>query len=182
MSANTELASYAAQPFELLRQMEQRARKAEVQVQQTRTEWLGVGVSIDGVRYVISQEQILEVLKKPATTRVPGARRWMLGLSNVRGTLFPVIDVRLYCGDEPTVIGRDSRVVLINMEAAPVGIVVDEVYGFRRFPAKMSPRKFGDESPLNEYVLGSFSHDELHWAVIDIVRLIETGGVLTTTH
>jgi len=61
-------------------------------------------------------------------------------------------------------------------------VVVDEVFGFRRFPAKMMPRAFSENSPLNEYVLGSFTQDDLHWAVIDVVKLIETGGVLTATH
>lgn len=177
----TSLSELATRPFALLREMENRARRADVQVQKTRTEWVGVGVSIDGINYLIPQEQVLEVLKKPATTRVPGSRRWMLGLSNVRGTLFPVIDVRLYCGDQPTVIGRDSRIVLINIESAPVAIVVDEVFGFRRFPARMS-KATQSRSPLGDYVLGTFAQDDTEWSVIDVIKLINTGGAYTDTH
>ncbi len=175
------LSDLAAQPFQLLREMEKRARSADIQIQRSRTEWVGVGVSIDNINYLIPQEQVLEVLRKPATTRVPGSRRWMLGLSNVRGTLFPVIDVRLYCGDKPTVIGRDSRIVLINIDPAPVAIVVDEVFGFRRFPAKMSIAP-GFKSPLGDYVLGTFAQDDSDWSVIDVIKLINTGGAYTTTH
>ncbi|MEM7082420.1 MAG: chemotaxis protein CheW [Pseudomonadota bacterium] len=171
----SSLSGLSDQPFALLREMESRARAADVQVQKARTEWVGVGVAIDGINYLVPQEQVLEVLKKPATTRVPGSRRWMLGLSNVRGTLFPVIDVRLYCGDQPTLIGRDSRIVLINIEPAPVAIVVDEVFGFRRFPAKMTmaPRS---SSPLSDFVLGTFAQDDSNWAVIDVIKLINSGG------
>ncbi len=181
-SANSgSLSDLTDQPFQLLREMESRARSADVQVQKSRTEWVGVGVAIDGINYLIPQEQVLEVLRKPATTRVPGSRRWMLGLSNVRGTLFPVIDVRLYCGDQPTVIGRDSRIVLINIDSAPVAVVVDEVFGFRRFPAKMSMAT-RSSSPLGDYVLGTFAQDETDWSVIDVIKLINTGGAYTTTH
>lgn len=177
MTTPTRLSELADQPFALLREMDRRARQSDVQVQKARTEWVGVGVAIDGVHYLIPQEQVLEVLKKPATTRVPGARRWLLGLSNVRGTLFPVIDVRLYRGDEPTIIGRDSRIVLINIEAAPVAIVVDEVLGFRRFPAKMNMAP-SSSSPLGDFVLGTFTQDESDWSVIDVIKLINTGGVV----
>ena len=120
------LAELAQQPFALLRAMEARARTADHDVQRSRTEWVGVGVRIDEFRYVIPQDQVLEVLRTPATTRVPGSRRWMLGLSNVRGSLFPVIDVKLYCGDEQTVVDRDSRMVLLSDAHSPVAIVVDD--------------------------------------------------------
>lgn len=178
MSVTSSLAQWADQPFALLRELERRAREVDVQVQKVRTEWVGVGVAIDGVSYLIPQEQVLEVLKKPATTRVPGSRRWMLGLSNVRGTLFPVIDVRLYRGEQPTLTGRDSRIVLINIEAAPVAIVVDEVFGFRRFPAKMTmaPKS---ASPLGDFVLGMFSQEDTDWSVIDVIKLINAGGVVS---
>ena len=33
-----------------------------------------------------------------AVTRVPGAKGWMRGLSNVRGQLLPVIDLRAFLG------------------------------------------------------------------------------------
>lgn len=171
----SSLSQLSNSPFQLLTAMEQRARSADVQVQKSRAEWVGVGVSIDDIHYLIPQEQVLEVLKKPATTRVPGSRRWMLGLSNVRGTLFPVIDVRLFCGDQPTVIGRDSRIVLINIDSAPVAIVVDEVHGFRRFPAKMTMAT-SSSTPLGDYVLGTFAQDDNTWSVIDVIKLVNTGG------
>lgn len=183
MTQTGALAQYAAQPFELLRAMENLARTADQNIQSSRQDWTGVGVSIDGINYVIAREQVLEILKKPATTRVPGSQRWMLGLSNVRGTLFPVIDAKLYCGNEPTVIGRDSRIVLINHQPAPVAIVVDEVFGFRRFPATMSKAELHDyDAPFQEYVPGVFVQDEVHWLVLDVLRLIATGGALAIPH
>ncbi|MFK8028885.1 MAG: chemotaxis protein CheW [Gammaproteobacteria bacterium] len=177
-SSNSSLAKLASKPFDLLLAMEQLAHSAEVKTQKTQTEWVGVGVLIDGAHYLIPQAQVLEVLKKPETTRVPGSRRWMLGLANVRGMLFPVVDVQLYCGDKPTEIGRDSRIVLINIEAAPVAIVVDEVFGFRRFPAKMTMAP-GAASPLGDYVLGTFAQDDTSWSVIDVIKLINAGGVVS---
>lgn len=183
MTRAESLAQFAAQPFELLRAMEARARNADVHVQRTRNEWMGVGVSIDGVNYVVPGEQVLEVLRKPATTRVPGSRRWLLGLANVRGTLFPVIDVKLYCGNEPTVIGRDSRIVLVNHEASPVAIVVDQVFGFRRFAINSALQNdAASESPFHEYITGVFVQEDVHWLALDILKLISTGGALTTMH
>lgn len=182
MNSNTPLSELADRPFQLLREMESRARNADLRVQRVKTEWLGVGVCIDQLNYLIPQEQVLEILKIPGSTRVPGSPRWMLGLSNVRGTLFPVVDVKLFCGDEPTVIGRDSRIILVNSEPAPVAIVVDEVFGFRRFPMNALSTSHQSGSPLDEYVLGVFAHDDATWSALDVIKLIATGGVLATTH
>lgn len=183
MAQTGALAQFAHQPFQLLHEMERRARSVDLLTQRSPKDWTGVGVSLDGINYVIAREQVLEVLRKPPTTRVPGSRQWMLGLSNVRGTLFPVIDAKLYCGDEPTILGRDSRIVLINHHPSPVAIVVDQVFGFRRFAAPMlSAAEHADEVPLQEYVPGVFVHDEARWLVLDVLRLIATGGVLAVTH
>ena len=46
-----------------------------------------------------SREQVREVLMLPdAVTRVPGAKRWLLGIANLRGQLLPLVDVKLLLG------------------------------------------------------------------------------------
>ena len=70
----------------------------------------------------------------PSTlTRVPGAKPWVRGLANVRGHLLPIADLRGFLGGGTTTGERSARVIVANSTEFPVGVVVDEVYGFRRF-------------------------------------------------
>ena len=74
-------------------------------------------------------------------TRVPGAKSWIRGLSNVRGQLLPVIDTRAFLGSGAASVTRTTRVLVANHREIPAGLMVDEVMGFRRFydhPASVS--------------------------------------------
>src|ERR1700759_2848721 len=56
--------------------------------------WRGIGFRV-GVRYFVSViAEVNEILTPPLLTQVPGTRRWLLGVANVRGNLVPAIDLR----------------------------------------------------------------------------------------
>ena len=47
--------------------------------------------------FVADRDQVREVLMLPdAMTRVPGAKRWLLGIANLRGHLLPLMDLKMY--------------------------------------------------------------------------------------
>ena len=97
-------------------------------------EWVGVGFRIGEEHFVASREQVREVLMLPeSVTRVPGAKRWLLGIANLRGHLLPLIDVKLLLGGGRTTLRRGTRVISVNHREVPAGVIVDEVHGFRRF-------------------------------------------------
>jgi twitching motility protein PilI len=80
-----ELAALVEQPFELLEELERRSRAA----------FAGKGgFRIGQEQFVASRDQVGEVLMLPESmTRVPGAKRWMLGIANLRGHLLPLVDL-----------------------------------------------------------------------------------------
>ena len=94
----TALRSLRERPFELLREIDRRARAAaqgQPESIAAGAEWVGVAFRLGGEAFLLAREETREVLAYPASvTRVPGARPWIRGLSNVRGQLLPVIDVR----------------------------------------------------------------------------------------
>jgi twitching motility protein PilI len=136
VTGSPELAALVEQPFELLLEMERRARAAHAGqgAGQVPDEWVGVGFRIGEEQFVASRDQVREVLMLPdAITRVPGANRWLLGIANLRGHLLPLIDVKLLLGSGRTTLRRTTRVISVNHREVPAGLVVDEVLGFRRF-------------------------------------------------
>ncbi|MDH4165072.1 MAG: chemotaxis protein CheW [Gammaproteobacteria bacterium] len=175
----TPLRSLRERPFELLREIDRRARAA-VQGQPESVaagaEWVGVAFRLGGEAFLLAREETREVLAYPASvTRVPGARPWIRGLSNVRGQLLPVIDLRAFLGAGATSITRSSRVLLANHREIPAGLVVDEVMGFRRFYES----EFSADLPptllrCERYLAGAFRRGTEVWPVFSVRALLES--------
>ena len=182
MSAGTDLKTLVEQPFELLQELERRSRAA-VAGQGSGSiadEWVGIGFRIGDEQFVASREQVREVLMLPeALTRVPGARRWLLGIANLRGHLLPLIDLKLMLGSGRTSMRRTTRVISVNHRDVPAGLVVDEVQGFRRFMNS----DFSDKWPqtavrCDRYISGAYERGQESWPIFGLYDLLESSSFL----
>ena len=165
-------------PFELLQEIERRTRAAAAGAQVDDVglvEWVGVGFRLGNERFVVPREEVREVLMvPPALTRVPGAKSWVRGLANVRGHLLPLVDLREFLGSGIGGTERSARALVANSSEFPVGLVVDEVFGFRRFV----DRELADEAPATKiradrFLAGSFHRGGEVWPVFSLTRLLD---------
>ena len=175
----TPFRSLRDRPFELLRELDRRARIAaqgQPETVASGAEWVGVAFRLGGEAFLIAREETREVLAYPASvTRVPGARGWIRGLSNVRGQLLPVVDLRSFLGAGATTVSRSSRVLIANHREIPAGLVVDEVMGFRRF----YDSEFSSDLPptllrCERYLAGAFRRGAEVWPVFSVRALLES--------
>ncbi|MEQ9560874.1 MAG: chemotaxis protein CheW, partial [Woeseiaceae bacterium] len=105
MTESPDLKALVEQPFDLLKEIEARSRAAVAGKGSGSmpSEWVGIGFRIGQEQFVANRNQVREVLMLPdAMTRVPGARRWVLGIANLRGHLLPLIDVKMMFGSGRT--------------------------------------------------------------------------------
>ena len=184
MSAVTSLQTLRAlrdRPFELLRELERRGRAAAGDRDGAEgREWVGVAFRLGAESFLVAREETREVMSLPSSlTRVPGAKSWIRGLANVRGQLLPVIDLRQYLGSGTTPIGRTARVVVVNHRDIPVGLMVDEVQGFRRF----AETEFEATPPptlvrCERYLAGAFRRGGEAWPVLSLKLLVESPSFL----
>lgn len=178
MSAAPDLKDLVEQPFELLAEIERRSRQAHGGQAggALPSEWVGVGFRIGEEQFVASREQVREVLMLPESmTRVPGAKRWLLGIANLRGHLLPLVDVKLLLGSGRTTLRRATRVISINHREVPAGLVVDEVIGFRRF----NENEFTDTWPetivrCDRFLTGAYLRNDEMWPVFNLSELVES--------
>ena len=178
MSKAVELASLVKQPFELLREIERRNAQAQAggSSGDLPAEWVGVGFRIGEEQFVANRDQVREVLMLPdAMSRVPGAKRWLLGIANLRGHLLPLIDVKLLLGSGRTTLRRTTRVISINHREVPAGIVVDEVLGFRRFMDHEHTDKTQETIVrCDRFVAGGYQRNEETWPIFNLFDLVES--------
>lgn len=178
MSSSVDLATLVKQPFELLAEIERRSRQAHSGKSgaDMPAEWVGVGFRIGEEQFVANREQVREVLMLPDDmTRVPGARRWLLGIANLRGHLLPLVDVKLLLGSGRTSLRRTTRVISVNHREVPAGLVVDEVLGFRRF----MDQEYTDKWPetvvrCDRFLTGAYQRGEESWPVLNLFDFVES--------
>lgn len=178
MSEPADLAKLVEQPFELLAEIERRSRQAHAGegAGGMPAEWVGVGFRIGDEQFVAGRDQVREVLMLPESmTRVPGARRWLLGIANLRGHLLPLVDVKLMLGSGRTTLRRNTRVISVNHREVPAGLVVDEVLGFRRFMDNELTDTWPETAVrCDRFLTGAYQRGDDTWPVIDLFDFIES--------
>jgi twitching motility protein PilI len=179
METPAELRSLRDRPYELLRELDRRARTAALGAQEVAVsgpEWVGIAFRLGGEAFLLAREETREVMSYPSTvTRIPGAKSWIRGLSNVRGQLLPVIDLRAFLGSGGTNAARSTRVLIANHREIPAGLLVDEVIGFRRF----AESEFTADLPptllrCERYLAGAFRRGAEVWPVFSLRSLLES--------
>ena len=164
-------------PFDLLRELERRSRKAragETGGDGEVSEFVGIGFRLGAEQFLVPRSEIREVLMVPTSvTRVPGAKPWLRGLANVRGHLLPLVDLRAFLGAGTGGTGRAARVLVLNDDEFPVGLVVDEVYGFRRFLESEHSAETPDTMiRCDRYLSGEFDRSDERWPVFSTRLLV----------
>jgi len=179
MQGAQDLRSLRDRPYELLREIDRRARAAaqgKPEAAASGAEWVGVAFRLGGEAFLMAREETREVMGyPPSVTRVPGARPWIRGLSNLRGQLLPLIDLRAFLGAGPTSVTRATRVLVANHREIPAGLIVDEVMGFRRF----QDNEFSADLPptllrCERYLAGTFRRGPEVWPVFSVRTLLES--------
>lgn len=73
----------------------------------------------------IQHVQIIERMKP--IMRVPKVPKWVKGVMNLRGEIIPVISLREQFKLKPKENTEETRIVIVKLEDAMIGLIVDEV-------------------------------------------------------
>jgi purine-binding chemotaxis protein CheW len=87
---------------------------------------------LSGEEYVLPVDDVREVLKSRALTIVPNSPPHILGVTSIRGTVLPVIDLSRRLGLPPAARDEKARIIIISPDDEDAGIVVDRVTGVVR--------------------------------------------------
>lgn len=86
-------------------------------------------IELDHSQYGIEIDYIVNIIVMQSITRVPKSQTYFPGVINLRGDIIPVMSLRKKLGLKDDEYTQATRIIIVRPEpqAAPVGIIVDEV-------------------------------------------------------
>lgn len=100
--------------------------------------------TLDKEQYGLDIAAVEGIIKLQAITAVPQAPAFVEGVTNLRGKILPVLDLRKRFGLAPRAATKETRIVVVAMNNQTVGMVVDAVSEVLR----VSPEAIEPPSPL----------------------------------
>jgi purine-binding chemotaxis protein CheW len=84
--------------------------------------------------YALDIASVQEIIRLPALTQVPQALPYVVGITNLRGSIVPVLDLRQRCGLPAGEATAATRVVVVQQASYNLGLIVDGVDEVRTIP------------------------------------------------
>ncbi len=133
-----------------------------------------VVVRLDRERYGVPIEHVHEIIRMQEVTRVPRAPGFVEGVINLRGQVIPVIDLRRRFGLPTAERDGACRIVVVEMNGARVGVVVDAVLEVMRIPesATVPPEEILAASQV-AFLRGVAKHGDGLILLLDLQRVLE---------
>lgn len=130
-------------------------------------------------RYLVDLAEAGEIVPMPpAILPVPLTHDWFMGVVNVRGTLFTVVDFSRFMGGRATPLSKESRLVTISPSLQfNTTLVVSRMAGLRSL-ATMTPEndKSADDKP---WMGQPFKDAEGHvWRRLSLSKLVSSSAFL----
>jgi purine-binding chemotaxis protein CheW len=78
-------------------------------------------------RYGVEISQVKEIILPTQITRIPNVPSYIEGVLNLRGQIAAIINLRKRLGKEPQKNDENTRIIVIELNDAIVGVMVDSV-------------------------------------------------------
>lgn len=131
-----------------------------------------VGFHVGGEEFALDILCVQEIIRLQQLTRVPESPDFIDGVLNLRGRIIPVVALRKRFGLDPAPPGKQTRIVVVEIKGAVLGLIVDSVSEVVRIPVdtiEPPPRLSKIE---REYVLGVGKLDDRLLILLDLDRLM----------
>jgi purine-binding chemotaxis protein CheW len=135
----TTLAAAAGDTDDITRVLEERARALARSSEEDETSGETIGMVVLAVgeeRYGVEVQDVQEIEPLDKITPIPGTPAFWTGVVNLRGSMYPVLDIERYLGLPASEGVASPKVALVTRNGMSVGLLVDEVPEIR--PVKVS--------------------------------------------
>lgn len=124
--------------------------------------------------YGIDIENVNIIEKMSTITRVPNTQSYIKGVINLRGEIIPIIDLAVKFGLEVTEDTESTRIIILTIDGATVGIRVDSVSEVINLSESSIENVSNFSSELSdEYIIGAAKLDNRIVTLLDIGKMLK---------
>lgn len=130
-----------------------------------------VNFTVGDVNYGVPVDQVREVRDVQAVTPVPGAPCYVEGVTNLRGQIITVMDLRRRLS-LPKKEGGGEKIIVIEMGKIAVGVVVDTVTEVSNIAGVDIEKHMQVTTRLDDYLVGVGKQGEQLIVILDLAKII----------
>ncbi len=130
-----------------------------------------VNFTVDEVNYGVPVDQVREVRDMQSVTPVPGAPAYVEGVTNLRGQIITVVDLRKRLG-LPEKTGIGEKIMIIDLDKSAVGVVVDSVTEVSTIREADVEKNMEVTSALGDFILGVGKQNDHLSVILDISKIV----------
>jgi twitching motility protein PilI len=136
-----------------------------------------LGVIAGGRHWLVSLDQVNEVVTVPQLAEVPWSKPWFVGVASVRGVVYGCVDLAAYAGIAEPLPKGESRLLLVHPRfGVNAALRVERALGLRTVK-ELAPEAAAADAP--DWVLGRWrAPDGEFWTEISMEKLVSTPAFL----
>ncbi|MCE8002339.1 chemotaxis protein CheW [Billgrantia ethanolica] len=129
--------------------------------------------SLGEEEYAIDILKVQEIRGYENVTRIANAPDFIKGVTNLRGVIVPIVDLRIKFHLDKVEYGGQTVVIVVNVEDRVVGIVVDGVSDVMTLsPDQIKPAPEFGVTLSSDFLSGLGSLDDRMLVIVDIDKLL----------
>jgi purine-binding chemotaxis protein CheW len=132
-----------------------------------------VAVEVAGDIYALPVAKVEEVLRVSDITRLPDAPAPVRGITQQRGRILTVVDLRVRLGYDPAPLDSRSRVCVVSSRGRSIGLLVDAArHVVKLLPSGKQPPPADGMSERSAFILGVYHLEETPAILLDVDRVM----------
>ena len=128
----------------------------------------------DGQLFGVSIVNVMQIIRTQKIVEIPDYTPYAKGIINLRGSIVPILDIRMRLGKPQVEYSERTCIVIIEVREKLYGIAVDLVNEVMEIlPENISPPPQMDGESVSEYLSGITKLDEKVVMVLDCSSLLK---------
>lgn len=136
--------------------------------------------SLDKQEYAIAISYVVDIINVQPVTRVPSCPDFVCGITNLRGKVIPIIDVRLRFGKMQQDYNERTCIIVVELGGISVGMIIDSVSEVRTLPDEdIAPPPSFSDSMDTRFIEGIGKTDSGIKLILDCKTVLDDYGMPT---
>lgn len=135
-----------------------------------------LGFIAGGRQWLVSLDQVNEVVSLPEVSEPPWSKPWFLGVASVRGLLYGCTDLAVYLGLTDSAAKGEARFLLVHPRfGVNAALRVERTVGLRMTP---DMNRLPDDSQSAPWVKATWRAADGEWTELDVEQMVKAPAFL----